>query len=120
MSRDARILAEIADERRRQDEKWGPPKDMPSFDQDLMHRSPERMAEHYEVPTEARAKFTCDTSRRRGECTMAHILVEEVAEVIGSHPDGESATRDELIQVAAVCVKWIRIIDARAPEDVGR
>ena len=70
------------------------------------------MAERYEVPSEPRAKWTCQEMARRGECTLADIMVEEVCEVIATMDD-EDATRAELVQVAAVAVKWIHTIDAR-------
>lgn len=46
-----------------------------------------------------------------GEVTHAHVLVEEVYEVFAeTDPDQLKA---ELIQVAAVCAKWIADIDSR-------
>jgi len=120
--REASVLDEIAAERARQDAKWGE-QNHPSLDPVLLNRpggcTPERMAEHYEIPTEARAKFLCQTNAERGTCTYAHILIEEVAEAIAAGVTSEAALRAELVQTAAVVVAWIEKIDRAAltPED---
>lgn len=115
MSDKQTILSEVAQERAAQDEKWGE-QNHPDVDPTLVNRpggcSPERMAEHYEIVSATRAKFLCDTAADRGQVTYAHILIEEVAEVI------EAATlranlREELVQVAAVATAWIEAIDRR-------
>ena len=117
-----RILDEIAAERARPDAKWGPDLDHPSVDPVLMGRtagcSPERMCAEYEIPTEDRAKGNCEREhsrpggRRLG--TFASVLVEEVSEAVSAAVESDAACRKELVQVAAVVVKWIEAIDGRS------
>lgn len=119
----AGVLGEIADERQRQDAKWGE-QNHPSLDIVLLNRpggcTPERMAEQYEIPSEARAKFLCQTNAERGTCTYAHILIEEVAEAIAAGVTSEDALRTELVQTAAVVVAWIEKIDrARGQQEAS-
>ncbi len=127
------IYADIASERERQDDKWGE-QNHPNVDRILIDRpsvtdkngrtwsggcTPQRMAEHYEIPTAGRAKFLCQNAADFGVCTWSHILIEEVAEAIeaatmhGMLPHAETlgALRDELIQVAAVAVQWVEKLD---------
>ncbi len=108
------VLEEVARERRRQDAKWGE-QNHPSVDPVLSGRSggctPERLCKHYEIPTEARAKYLCDTEHHAGVGTYASIAVEEMSEAV-SAPD-DVARRKELVQLAAVVVGWIECIDRR-------
>jgi hypothetical protein len=121
------VLTEVQVERLRQTVKWGI-QNHPDVDQVLMNRAsvtdargnvwpggctPERMAEHYEIPTASRAKFLCQNAARTTGDTYAHILVEEVAEAIEAATLG-AGLRDELIQVAAVAVAWVEKIDREA------
>lgn len=109
-----KILREVRVERMRQDAKWGPPGDMPSLDPGELEQDDTRsMARFYGVPTEDDAKHAYDLARELGKSTMAHVLIEEVAEVIACMDD-EVAMREELVQVAAVAAKWILILDKRA------
>jgi hypothetical protein len=109
-----KILEEIAQERKRQDEKWGE-QNHPCLDETLLNRvggcTPQRIAEEYEIPTENRAKFKCDTAFKRGDGTWAHIALEEFCEVVGEL-DIEKR-RTEIIQLAAVCVAWVENIDRK-------
>ena len=120
----ARILAEIEAERVRQDARWGE-----QNHPDVWPRSRWRetvttdvMARHYGVPEARDAKEHCDSAARFGDCTWAHILVEEVAEVIeaatiAEGQDGPEEDVDrELVQLAAVCVSWL---EARARRRAG-
>lgn len=97
------IMAEIAAERDRQIAKWGDGLPSGGFSS---------------VPTGADrarlelARERCEGWAKEGRCTMRHILEEEVAEVFAEKP-GSQLQRAELIQVAAVCVKWIEGIDAQ-------
>lgn len=110
LSRDV-IMAVIA-ERVRQERKWGE-QNHPSLDQTLLNRpggcTPGRMCEEFQIPSPTRATFLCDMNHRRGTGTWAHILVEEVAEVVGEFDPIKR--RQELIQTAAVCLAWIASID---------
>lgn len=109
------LIAEIA----RAEAKFGAQHDVPDVDQVLVNRiggcSPVRMAEEYGIPSAPRAKQHTDIAFSRGQGTWGHILVEEVAEAIEAavvdrpHAD----LRAELIQVAAVALRWIDAIDER-------
>ena len=107
---------EIAAERQRQDAKWGE-KNHPSACPVLtgrMRLDPDRLCEEYEIPTEARAKWLCQTHSKRGDVSWPHIAVEEMSEAVAAFADGaEENGRGELVQLAAVIVQWIECIDRR-------
>ena len=104
------IFKEIAEERVRQDETWGE-QNHSCLNQTLINtqRSPSRMCQEYEIPSETRAKFLCKTAFSRGEGTFAHIAVEELSEAISAFNVNER--RKKLVQLAAVVVSWIEKID---------
>lgn len=121
------VLEDVRAERERQEIKWGQ-QNHPDVDQVLMNRpsvtdengriwpggcSPQRMAEHYEIPTAGRAKFLCQNAGQTTGDTYAHILIEEVAEAIEAATLG-AGLREELIQVAAVAVAWVEKLDRQA------
>lgn len=113
------IATEVHAEIHRAWEKFGPQYDVPDVDQVLMTReggcTDLRMAQEYEIPTSSRAKWATDLAFQRGQLTWAHILVEEVAESIEAATTGTSdALRAELLQVAAVAMRWVDTIDVRA------
>jgi hypothetical protein len=89
-------------------QKWGE-QTYPIFDRTLMYReggcTPKRMCEHYEIPSETRAKFLVNNSANKDELTWMHILMEEVSEAC-STCDPE-LLEDELIQVATMAIKAI-------------
>lgn len=107
-----KILEEIRQERIRQDLHWGV-QNHPHLDKVLLERggncTAERMCDKYEIPSENRAKFLCSEAFKKGNGTFAHILVEEVSEVISAFDPKER--RKELIQVAVVAVAMIESID---------
>lgn len=111
----ARIFNQIVDEIDRQDEKWGDQTHIPSVDPYLLAIRDRgvNLAEHYEIPSESRAKMICQLAVERGEVTWGHIAVEEMAEIIGAMGD-EKHRREELVQLAAVLVQWIHKIDKDA------
>ncbi len=91
------VLREVADERYRQDEKWGEQNHpdgtgYPQF---------KNMADI--------AKTVCDRAAKDGKLTYAHILEEEFWEALAE--TDKSKLRTELRQVAAVAVAWIEKID---------
>lgn len=90
--------------------KWGEqdhPSFPPVFDKvDVSHR-----ADYYGVPHEDDAKRHCQSAFEVGVPTYGHIFLEEVAEVFGT--TNASDLEDELIQVAAVALNWIRAIRRR-------
>lgn len=113
----AAVLDEVRSERVRQDARWGE-QNHPDFDPVLLGRpggcAPERMAEEYGVLSESQAKRFCEAAFSSGHGTYAHILTEEVAEVIGTCNGTKTDLRTELIQVAAVAVAWVEKLDREA------
>lgn len=59
-----------------------------------------------------RARAACDEAASRHAVTWRHILMEEAAEAMAETE--RVALRKELIQVAAVCAKWIEALDRRS------
>lgn len=57
----------------------------------------------------------CDVREKSGKVTFRDILLEEVAEALAEGEDQN--LREELVQVAAVCVTWIDAIDRRAENE---
>jgi hypothetical protein len=104
------IYNEIHDEVLRSTTKHGDNVLLPNLDPILIHRGALRMAENYEIPTAGRAGFLTDNATKNGQLTHAHIVVEELAEVIDTMNDTEKM-RIELIQLACTVVKWINAID---------
>ncbi|MFY8187528.1 MAG: hypothetical protein ACOVLC_06155 [Flavobacterium sp.] len=102
------IFEEIRIERQKQDEKWGV-QNHPCLDLKLMQRSPDRMCEEYEIPTENRAKQLCEIAFEKQRPTFAHIAAEEFSEVVSAFDIHKR--RAELIQLTSVCVAWIEKID---------
>ncbi len=106
------VINDIRNERQRQDEKWGV-QHWPSLNQVLITReggcTPERMCEHFEIPSEDRAKFLCENSFKNDEGTWTNIIVEELSEAVCA-PD-EASRRTELVQLAACVIAWIEDID---------
>lgn len=107
-----KVYNEVEKEEQKQLDKWGE-QNHPCLDQTLLNReggcTPERMCDNYDIPSENVAKFLCDNSFKNGTGTYAHIALEELSEVI-SEFDIEKR-RQELIQLAAVCISWIKKID---------
>jgi hypothetical protein len=96
------IVAEIADERVRQVERWGQ-QDHPSF---LNHPSPREYGKHAD-----RWKAINDARVEKGTLSWDGILLEEVYEALAE--EDPIARRAELVQVAAVAAAEIEAIDRR-------
>jgi hypothetical protein len=64
------------------------------------------------IPSADAARLFCETAFRAGTGSNAHILLEEVSEAIEAAHDPVHL-RAELVQVAAVAMKWIEQIDRR-------
>lgn len=97
----------VKEERRRQDGKHGTERDLPD--------SPtgEEFREACDASEEA-ARASCERATEEGRLTYSHILEEETAEVFAAAACGNTrALRIELIQAAAVCLKWLEAIDRR-------
>ena len=112
------VVILILDEIERQDAKWGM-QSHPFVCQTLTKKgaSIERIAEEYEIPTPNRAKQLCEINDKRGTLTWLHILQEEVSEAMESK--SVQGKKEELIQVAAVCIRAIMDIDKRASEEMS-
>lgn len=103
---DAQIMLEVAAERVSQDDKWGAPKDVPNgtgADATLLGYS--------FIELRNMVQSFVDTAAERHTSTMAAVLLEEVFEALAE--DDDVRLREELVQVAAVAAKWVRIIDER-------
>lgn len=96
-----RVLDEIVAERVRQEDKWGE-SNHPDVYPNMSYFMPS--ADAMREITESRAS--------QGFCSYTDVLLEEVAEAIDEARAGDKAAlREELIQVAAVAVKWVEKID---------
>ncbi|HEX7993607.1 MAG TPA: hypothetical protein VF506_06760 [Streptosporangiaceae bacterium] len=95
----ADVFIEIADERSRQDAKWGEQNHRDGTGGPTLRRWAEQ------------DRAICQEAFRKGVGTWRHILVEEVSEALAE--DDPAKLRVELIQVAAVAVAWIEAIDRR-------
>lgn len=93
----ADVLFELAGERKRQDERWGWPRDYPDLRSQL----------HCTFAQDLEA--SCRRANDRGEPTWATVLGEEFGEVL--HAAYGPDLRKELLQLAAVCVNWIEHLD---------
>ena len=103
------VLEDVAWERRRQDEKWG------TRGQDVLaDGTGGHDAWWREFGTPARiAKANEQAAAKWGRTNWLLILFEEVCEAF--EETDPSRLRAELVQVAAVAVKWIEAIDRRQP-----
>lgn len=112
-TKDTEIAGEVLAERDRQDATWGAPHDQPDgtgpYSAPLLRILGDGVTA---LDLADRAKTATDEAIADGTVTLTDILLEEVFEALAE----EAATplRTELTQVAAVCVKWARIIDDRA------
>lgn len=68
-------------------------------------------------PSSTRARLTVEQLAAAGELAWADILLEEVCEANEEDQD-PAALRAELIQVAAVAMRWVDAIDHRARAEV--
>lgn len=93
----AQILDEFHTERDAQYKQWGV-QDIPLGFGASMWRA---VADQY--------RRECDEAHKRGDLTMAHILLEEFFEAL-AESDLKSA-RDELVQLGACVVQAIQLID---------
>ncbi|WP_223167374.1 NUDIX hydrolase [Nonomuraea sp. SYSU D8015] len=100
----ARVLGDVAAERAAQDEMWG------------MQELPDGTGGGRTAADSGRARQETETAAGDGTLTWRHILAEEVLEAFAEAD--RDRLRAELVQVAAVAVKWIQSLDRRpAPAD---
>ncbi|MFG2074286.1 hypothetical protein [Nonomuraea maritima] len=95
----ARALEDVAAERAAQDARWG------------MQILPDGTGGDGAEAESDRARQETETAARAGTLTWRHIMAEEVREAFAER-DPE-LLRAELVQVAAVAVKWIQALDRR-------
>lgn len=109
---DSKLLLAVLAERRRQDRKWGEPHEQPDgtgpYSLPLLNILGEMITAS---ELAERAKRATDEAITEGRVTLADILLEEVFEALAEEAADPLTT--ELTQVAAVCVKWARIITER-------
>jgi predicted house-cleaning noncanonical NTP pyrophosphatase (MazG superfamily) len=94
----ARVLADVAAEREAQDRLWG------------IQEFPDGTGSEFTARAEE-AKQECAAAWSRGDLTWRHILTEEFFEALAEADPG--ALRTELVQTAAVAVKWVQSLDRR-------
>lgn len=114
------VLQDVQAERQSQDEKWGEPTRQPDGTGPGVWPSMTMYGE-WSVPRplnygelEREAKRTTDSHANYNMVTFADILLEEVFEALAT--DNPSDLRSELIQIAAVAVKWVEVLDREASE----
>lgn len=95
-------VADVVRERQAQIVKWG---------DDSMKDHPDGTGGWRAEAFRDLAQVSTDTAAERHTLTWRHILQEEVAEAFAETTT--SSLRAELVQVAAVAVKWIEAIDRR-------
>ncbi|MFG1705823.1 NUDIX domain-containing protein [Nonomuraea sp. M3C6] len=98
----AGVLADVAAERSAQDARWG------------MQMLPDGTGGEERVTDSDLARHETETAAKAGALTWRHILAEEVLEAF-AETDPERL-RAELVQVAAVAVKWTQALDRRPTE----
>ena len=103
------VLSQVQAERDRQDAKWGV-QDWPS-----VRGVGDQACKEYNLPSEAQAKRRCDEAFDTGRGTYADIALEEFCEVVNAPDDAHR--REELIQLAAVCVAWVQTIDRKQDKE---
>lgn len=63
---------------------------------------------------ESIARLSYERAKHDGRLTFAHIFDEESAEVLAASAAGDvEGLKKELIQVSAMCLKWLRAIERR-------
>jgi len=102
-----RIISEVLKERARQDRKWGQ-QDLP--DGTGPDETGPGLIWSYSDMREL-AQEACDDARDADDRRMDLVLLEEVFEALAEQQPGP--LRIELLQVAAIAVKWIEMIDRR-------
>ena len=103
------ILAEVVDERVRQDAKWGEQNHPNGTGPGVVWTLPGR---HPAALMATRARDMCQEADRRGECTWLLIALEEMAAAFAESNPYE--LRREVLQLVAVGVTWIEAIDRAA------
>lgn len=100
------VLNEVFAERERQEAKFP--------DQ---HDLPDGTGQDHSAVVAKIARAACDEAHKAGRLTWRHILCEEYAEAVAEVD--RDKLRAELIQVAAVAVKWVEWLDRRSEKDAA-
>lgn len=100
------VLQEIADERERQDDKWGEQNHPDGTGPEVIYELSGTAAQ-----MAASARAECEHAFKMGRGTWLDVLLEEVAE--GFAEKEPAKLRAELLQAAAVAVAWVEAIDRR-------
>lgn len=109
------VASEIVAERFRQLKKWGEQRHpLVETSRAWSIRPTVWVDQNYFIPRADSAKSLCEEAFAAGRGTFAHILVEEVAEAVDAPTTAEM--RAELIQVAAVAMQMIEVIDLKKSE----
>lgn len=104
------IFSDIGAEMERQDSKWGAGRSHPS----IPKGDEFGVLVELGIQSEKASKRMCKRAFDKGRGTWAHIAVEEMSEVVEARQDVDR--RDELVQLAAVCIQWIECIDRNLEE----
>ena len=102
-----RVLAEVRDERRHQDAKWGEQNHPNGTGEDWNWCTGQGAGHIQRLADEKRD--TCERHFGNGTGSYADILTEEFYEALAE--SDPARLREELIQVAAVAVAWVEKID---------
>jgi len=111
-------VIDTADERARQDRKWGEQNhpDGTGPDEWVLVGVRAQSVSHLERlgahRLAAAATLATDAAAQAGTVTWSDILLEEVFEALAE--DDPTTLRNELVQVAAVAQQWVEAIDRRA------
>lgn len=101
-------LLEVADERERQNVKWGE-QNHPNGTGPAKLPMPYGSGSWSAAVAAQNLTLLTNCAAQVGQCTWLHILREEVFEAFAE--DNAAKLRAELIQVAAVAVQWVEAID---------
>jgi hypothetical protein len=111
----SKVLEEIAQERARQDAKWGE-QNHPSVSPLSQHGMiPNPIALHLPISADC-ARQMCERRFREGNGSWTDIALEEFCEAVEVGND-DAKCRAELVQLAAVVAAWIECIDRRREGD---
>lgn len=108
------VLNDVSEERQRQFRRYGTNDDIrDGTGLETRWLGPYTGASASLIEADLRADYE-DWEETTGNPTWVHLVREEVAEAFCEDDPGR--LRDELIQVAALCVSWVEKLDARGGE----
>ena len=111
---DLGVLAELLEERERQDTKWGE-QNHPDLNPGLAGEVPAAVRLFYGLRPTAFLRDDVEADAESGTSNWLAIALEELGEAIDEAIAGDdTALRTELIQLAAVFIQWVQAIDRRS------